>query len=190
LLADKSMLIVADNARDSAHVRPLPPGAPRCLVLATSRNQLTGLVATHGAHLIDLDVFSAAEARHLLAWRLGPDRVAAEPGAVREIITRCSRLPVALALVIFHDLLRDYAGQLADTGDSDPQRPTRKPGVWPGPQWTISKGPGIAKTSRTPTRSPCMPPSMARTDRDRRSRIATWLERMCAYANTTRQLST
>ena len=93
------MLVVLDNARDAEQVRPLLPGAPGCLVLVTSRNQLTGLVAADGAHPITLDLLTGDEARELLARRLGADRVAAEPDAVEQIITACARLPLALAIV-------------------------------------------------------------------------------------------
>jgi DNA-binding SARP family transcriptional activator len=99
LLAGQRVLVVLDNARDEAQVRPLLPGAPGCLVIVTSRNRLTGLVASDGASLLTLDVFSRADAREALTRRLGAARVAAEPEAVEEIITLSGRLPLALALV-------------------------------------------------------------------------------------------
>jgi tetratricopeptide (TPR) repeat protein/transcriptional regulator with XRE-family HTH domain len=99
LLAERRMLVLLDNARDADQVRPLLPGAPGCLVLVTSRNQLTGLIAGVGALPLPLDLLSPDEARDLLAQRLGMDRTAAEPAAVEEIIERCARLPLALAIV-------------------------------------------------------------------------------------------
>jgi tetratricopeptide (TPR) repeat protein len=102
-------------------VRPLLPGAPGCLVLVTSRNQLTSLVAAHSAHPLTLDLLTRHEAWELLGHRLGPDRIAAEPDAVDEIITTCARLPLALALVAAHAALRPHtplhtlAEQLRDT---------------------------------------------------------------------------
>ncbi len=99
LLAGKRALVLLDNARDADQVRPLLPGSPGCLVVVTSRNQLTGLVAAEGAHPLTLDLPSVAEASELLARRLGPGRVAADPDAVDDIIARCARLPLALAIV-------------------------------------------------------------------------------------------
>jgi DNA-binding SARP family transcriptional activator len=98
LLANRRVLVVLDNARDAEQVRPLLPGSPDCLVLVTSRNQLSGLVAV-GARPVLVDLLGAGEARALLAGRLGPARIAAEPLAVDEIVGLCARLPLALAVV-------------------------------------------------------------------------------------------
>jgi tetratricopeptide (TPR) repeat protein len=78
--------------------------------VVTSRNQLTSLIATSGAHPLALDLLAPDEARQLLAHRLGADRIAAEPEAVEEIIIRCARLPLALTLVAAHATLRPHAG--------------------------------------------------------------------------------
>ena len=100
LLDGKRMLIVLDNARNGAQVRPLLPGSPGSLVVVTSRNEMTGLVAAEGAVPLTLDVLSLAEAREMLARRLGQDRAAAEPEAADEIISSCARLPLALGIAI------------------------------------------------------------------------------------------
>jgi tetratricopeptide (TPR) repeat protein/transcriptional regulator with XRE-family HTH domain len=98
LLVGKRVLIVLDNARDAEQVRALLPASPAALVLVTSRNQLTGLLATDGAHPLHLSVLSPEESRDLLNERLGNDRVAAESGAVPEIIAACAGLPLALSI--------------------------------------------------------------------------------------------
>ncbi|MES4905679.1 MULTISPECIES: BTAD domain-containing putative transcriptional regulator [unclassified Streptomyces] len=99
LLVGRRVLILLDNARDADQVRPLLPGAPGCLVLLTSRNELTGLVVAEQAQPLPLDLLDRAEARELLARRLGSERVAAEPDAVEDVITVCAGLPLALAIV-------------------------------------------------------------------------------------------
>jgi len=99
LLAGRRMLVVLDNARDAEQVRPLLPGAPGCLVVVTSRSQLTPLLVAEGAHPLNLDLLTVADAHELLARRLGASRVAAESAAVAEIVARCARLPLALAVV-------------------------------------------------------------------------------------------
>jgi DNA-binding SARP family transcriptional activator/DNA-binding XRE family transcriptional regulator len=98
MIAGKRLLIVLDNARDENQVRPLLPGSPGCLVIVTSRNQLTGLAAAEGADLLTLDVLTDTDAHALLAARLGRARAYEEPTAVAEIATLCARLPLALAI--------------------------------------------------------------------------------------------
>ncbi len=99
MVAGKRLLVVLDNARDAEQVRPLLPGTPGCLAIVTSRDQLTPLIVTESARPLFLDLLSPAEARDMLVRRLGARRVVAEPAAVGEIIARCARLPLALAIV-------------------------------------------------------------------------------------------
>jgi transcriptional regulator with XRE-family HTH domain len=98
LLAGRRMLIILDNARDEAQVRPLLPGSAPCLVVVTSRRQLAGLAATECAQLLNLDVLTHAEAHEMLSRRLGPELVEGESAAVSELISLCARLPLALAI--------------------------------------------------------------------------------------------
>jgi DNA-binding SARP family transcriptional activator/tetratricopeptide (TPR) repeat protein len=96
-LAGSRTLMLLDNARDADQVRPLLPGTGN-LVVVTSRNQLRGLVARDGARRIALRSFDDRDAEALLAGSVGPQRIAAEPGAVAELVQLCGRLPLALAL--------------------------------------------------------------------------------------------
>jgi DNA-binding SARP family transcriptional activator len=118
--ARRRMLIVLDNAADVDQVRPLLPGGPGCLILVTSRRDLAGLVAVEGAHPVTLDLLSPAEASELLAQRLGPERLAAEPGVATELTGLCSRLPLALSIVAARAAMQPglplgaLAGQLRD----------------------------------------------------------------------------
>ena len=99
LTAGKRLLIVLDNARDADQVRSLLPGSPGSMVVITSRDWLAGLAVTEGAELIEVDVLGSAEAKALVASRVGAARAAAESGAVTEIAELCGRLPLALAVV-------------------------------------------------------------------------------------------
>jgi DNA-binding SARP family transcriptional activator/tetratricopeptide (TPR) repeat protein len=98
LLADRRVLVVLDNAHDAEQVRPLLPGTPGCLAVVTSRNPLTGLVATQGARSLTLDLLTREEANQLLAQRLGAQRVRAEAAGADTIVDFCARLPLALAV--------------------------------------------------------------------------------------------
>jgi tetratricopeptide (TPR) repeat protein/DNA-binding XRE family transcriptional regulator len=99
LVADRRILVVLDNARDSEQVRPLLPGGDAARVVITSRNRLLGLVAAEGARPLPLGTMDGGEANELLRRRLGSGRVDREPEAAAELVARCGGLPLALALV-------------------------------------------------------------------------------------------
>ncbi|MEV8438230.1 tetratricopeptide repeat protein [Actinosynnema sp. NPDC051121] len=123
-VATRRMLIVLDNAADAEQVRPLLPGGDSpSRVVVTSRDRLTSLVTEEGAHAVPLAVPDGEEAEALLALRLGGRRAAAEPEAVRLLVERCARLPLALAVTaaragaVPHVPLRDLADELGDEQD-------------------------------------------------------------------------
>jgi DNA-binding SARP family transcriptional activator/tetratricopeptide (TPR) repeat protein len=123
LLDGKRVLLLLDNAHDADQVRPMLPGSSGCLVLVTSRSQLTGLVVSDGARLLPLGVLDGGEAASLLAGRLGPARVSAEPDAVAALVGRAAGLPLALSVTCARAasrpgaLLSDLAAELADARD-------------------------------------------------------------------------
>jgi hypothetical protein len=115
VLADRTVLVVLDDAATADQVRPLLPGSAHCATLVTAQTPLRGLVAAPGAHPLPLDVLPPREARAVLAARLGPDRLAAEPEAVRRIVSNCAGRPRALAdLAAF--VAADVAGSLSGLG--------------------------------------------------------------------------
>jgi tetratricopeptide (TPR) repeat protein/transcriptional regulator with XRE-family HTH domain len=105
VLAGRRVLVLLDDAAGSAQVEPLLPGTAGSVALITSRRRLTGLA---GARHLALDLFSEAEALHLLD-SLVENRAAEEPEAAREVVRLCGRLP--LALRIAGTYLADRPGQ-------------------------------------------------------------------------------
>jgi DNA-binding SARP family transcriptional activator/tetratricopeptide (TPR) repeat protein len=113
--AGRRLLIVLDNASSVEQVRPLLPGTPAAAVVVTSRDSLPGLVATHGAHRLDLDLLPLPDAVTLLRTLIG-DRVDAEPAAAAALAGHCARLPLALRIAAELALARP-AGRLGDLVD-------------------------------------------------------------------------
>lgn len=95
LLAARRVLVVLDDARDPAQVRPLLPGTAGSAVLITSRH---GMATLDGASRVDLGVLGRDEARTLLVRVIGEKRAAAEPEAVEAVLDRCAGLPLAIRI--------------------------------------------------------------------------------------------
>ncbi|MFD3926491.1 BTAD domain-containing putative transcriptional regulator [Streptomyces sp. NPDC058614] len=94
-LNGRRMLVLLDNARDAAQVRPLLPGIEGCAALVTSRVRMVDLA---GAHLVDLDVMSPEEALQFFTGIVGVERVASEREAALDVVAACGFLPLAIRI--------------------------------------------------------------------------------------------
>ncbi|MET7457847.1 BTAD domain-containing putative transcriptional regulator [Streptomyces sp. NPDC005574] len=95
VLDGRRVLVLLDNARDAAQVRPLLPGTEGCAALVTSRVRMVDLA---GAHLVDLDVMSPDEALSLFTKIVGRERVASEREAALDVVAACGFLPLAIRI--------------------------------------------------------------------------------------------
>ena len=94
-LAGRRMLVVLDNARDAAQVRPLLPGTASSAVLVTTRSRMPDLASTR---LVDLNVLDDDDALKLFVKVVGEPRAAAEPEATAELLEACAGLPLAIRI--------------------------------------------------------------------------------------------
>lgn len=94
-LTDRRVLIVLDDAKDAAQVRPLLPGSASCAVVVTTRSRMPDLA---GSRFVDLDVLGPDEARSMFATIIGASRADAEPDATDEVLAACAGLPLAIRI--------------------------------------------------------------------------------------------
>ena len=99
ILADRRVLLVADDASTADQIRRLLPPGGGSAAIVTSRSALPGLVARPGAQVISIGMLDDDAARALLTRRLGAARIEAEPDAVNRLVRHCGGLPLALAIV-------------------------------------------------------------------------------------------
>jgi DNA-binding SARP family transcriptional activator len=94
-LTGRRVLILLDNAKDAAQVRPLLPGSSSCAVLVTTRNRTSDLASTR---FFDLNVLEDTEALALFSRIVGEERAEAEPDATAEVLVACAGLPLAIRI--------------------------------------------------------------------------------------------
>jgi tetratricopeptide (TPR) repeat protein len=117
LLSRRRVLVLLDNVKDAAQVRPRLPGSGRSRVLITSRSTLPGL---DGAHRISLGVLGPDDSLELFTRIVGRGVVAAESDAVRAVLEICSGLPLAVRIAAsrltaaLDPSARELARRLAD----------------------------------------------------------------------------
>ncbi|GLZ06492.1 hypothetical protein Acsp03_39580 [Actinomadura sp. NBRC 104412] len=113
----RRLLVLFDDVADEQQLRPLLPTGPGSIAIVTTRPRLT---AIDGVRLVDMPMFTDAEALRLLAKIIGTARVAAEHDAAGRIVALCGRLPLAVRIAGGrlaakpHWSLSSFADALAD----------------------------------------------------------------------------
>ncbi|MEU6270937.1 BTAD domain-containing putative transcriptional regulator [Streptomyces populi] len=95
VLADRRVLIVLDNARDTHQIGPLLPGDGSSAVLVTSRRALAG---PHGASRIALHPMVEDEQHRMLERLCGEDALRTDPESASLVLDACAGLPLALRI--------------------------------------------------------------------------------------------
>jgi DNA-binding SARP family transcriptional activator len=115
--ADRSVLVVLDDAASAAQIRPLLPGGRRCTALVAGCGGLPGL---HGARVVELQPLEVEACLELLGALIGRERVEREEDMARSIAALCGRLPLAIRIIggklaaLPHYPLRNIVRRLSD----------------------------------------------------------------------------
>lgn len=98
LLNGRQLLLVLDNVRDAAQIRPVLPRRGTCAAIVTSRRVLTAL---DDGFALPLDVLRSRDAVALFRAVAGIEQPHGEPGdedTLRRVVELCGRLPLAIRI--------------------------------------------------------------------------------------------
>ncbi|MCW8096075.1 ATP-binding protein [Streptomyces tauricus] len=96
LTADRSLVVLLDDAATAAQVRPLLPGGSS-VTAVTSRRRLPGLTVD-GCYPVHLEPLASDAAVELLTDTLADGRVAEEPENAQTLVELCAGLPLAVRI--------------------------------------------------------------------------------------------
>jgi DNA-binding SARP family transcriptional activator len=96
LTADRRILVLLDNASDTAQVTPLLPSTPGNAALITTRHRS---LVPPGATRFEVPVPDQQEAVAMLGRFTGDAEIAADPELALELVHACGQLPLALRII-------------------------------------------------------------------------------------------
>jgi DNA-binding SARP family transcriptional activator len=108
MTAGRRLLVVLDGAPTAGAVRALLPGFGECAVIVTSRDELSELFVSPGAHGVALGALRQEDAYRVLCQELGDERVLAESQAADELLRLCRGVPLAIRSVAAHLVTRPH----------------------------------------------------------------------------------
>ncbi|MEV6845513.1 tetratricopeptide repeat protein [Actinoplanes sp. NPDC051411] len=130
LVGDRRILVVLDNVRDSAQVRPLIPRSMKCLTIITSRVRLSALTIRDGVRTVVAAPLPQDESRALLARIVG-ERAATDGAGLAALARLSGGLPLAVRVIgervaerplaSLGDLVDELRHRLLDATDGDDQ---------------------------------------------------------------------
>lgn len=99
LLWERRVLVLLDNVGDRTQIEPLLSGGGGCATLVTSRSDLHGVRAVHGARHLRLGPLEQEESEELLRDMLTlPEGDGEQAEAMRRLALMCDGLPLALRI--------------------------------------------------------------------------------------------
>ncbi|MBW4720340.1 ATP-binding protein [Saccharothrix obliqua] len=99
LLANRSVLVVLDNAESYEQVDSLLPAGPRCAAVVTSRSRMPGFGSAGSAEEVVIEPLTPEAGLAMLRGLIRDDRVKREWLHAEQLVEACEGLPLAIAIV-------------------------------------------------------------------------------------------
>ncbi|MFD5428417.1 BTAD domain-containing putative transcriptional regulator [Streptomyces sp. NPDC127084] len=101
-------LVILDDIQSCEQAEGLLPHIPGSAAIVTSRRSLADLAISRGACCFRIGTVTGAASEELLSDLIGPDRMAAEPRAAKELAALCGGFPIALRAAALWLALRPH----------------------------------------------------------------------------------
>ncbi|KJK34329.1 hypothetical protein UK23_43735 [Lentzea aerocolonigenes] len=111
-LSGKKVLLILDNARDSAQVRPILAATTGCCCLVTSRAELTGLTIRDSVRTMEVPPLTPDESIGLLLAELEGKGRSREDEGLAALARLAAGLPLSLRIIAQHAVDRPYTSLL------------------------------------------------------------------------------
>lgn len=111
-LSGKKIVLILDNARDSAQVRPILAATADCCCLVTSRAELKGLTIRDGVRTMEVPPLTPDESTGLLLAELSGRGRASEGEGLAALVRLAQGLPLCLRIIAQHAVDRPYTSLL------------------------------------------------------------------------------